>query len=419
MNKMIGKTIGKYKILKLIGNGGMADVYYAEHNTLKSGAAIKHLFPNLASNPSVVKRFELEGQRMAKIIHPNVVRVFDYEKNDEGMFLIMEYVDGSDANKKLAALKGEPMNILDAKGIINQVLEAFKCIHGMGIVHRDIKPANIMISNNGVVKITDFGISGIMNEGELEKTKMGSAGTIPYMSPEQITSEAIGPSSDIYSIGVTFYELLVGGNPYASYKSTFLVQEAILNSPLPSLVDSMGDEYQHVWNVISRATQKESNLRYADCASFLDAIEGTIIDPIILKPGCTDKKASNFDIEAKIDDGSCIYEEEVVIDNNNFKVISLFSILALVLNFLVINSLIQGVILILSFLCLIYYLREKPKKSIWTNLSYILIVLSIVLSSAVGWYSVNVLDQDKDGISDFYDACPEQYGLEKHSGCEE
>lgn len=417
---MVGETIGKYKILKLIGSGGMADVYYAEHSSLKSGAAIKHLFPNLASNPEIVKKFELEGQRMAKIIHPNVVRVFDYEKNDKGMFLIMEYVDGLDANKKLLKLQasGEPLGISEAKDIIKQVLEAFKCIHGMGIVHRDIKPANIMISNNGVVKITDFGISGIMNEGELEKTKMGSAGTIPYMSPEQITSEAIGPSSDIYSIGVTLYELLIGCSPYASYKSAFLIQQHILNSPLPSLVDSMGDEYRHIWNVISRATQKESNLRYADCASFLDALDGTIIDPIILKPGCTDSKAANFDLDATIDDGSCIYEKEVAIDNNNFRVISLLFIVVLLMNFIVINSLMQGGALILGFLGLIYFLRKKPKKNIWTNLSYILIILAIVLSSAVGWYSVNVMDRDKDGISDFYDACPEQYGLEKHSGCE-
>ena len=291
----------------------MADVYLAKNKHTEKEVAIKHLLPNLQSKPAIVERFKKELKIMASIQHENAVEVKNYDDTD-GLFILLEYVDGKDLSHKIASLGG-PMPIVQALNIMVQVLDAFTVIHKKGIVHRDIKPSNILLTKSGKVKVTDFGISGIVGEGELEKTNVQSMGTVPYMSPEQIQNRKIDQRSDIYSLGVTLYEMLIGSSIYSGCTSPYEIQSKIVKEDLPSLVDTLGIEYTAIWKVIQRATQKDQNARYANVISMKGALlEGTIIDDTASpKPpkdvvGCTDPKAINYNPKANVD-GTCQYPE--------------------------------------------------------------------------------------------------------------
>ena len=297
----------------------MADVYLAKNKHTEKEVAIKHLLPNLQSKPAIVERFKKELKIMASIQHENAVEVKNYDDSD-GLFILLEYVDGKDLSHKIASLGG-PMPIVQALNIMVQVLDAFTVIHKKGIVHRDIKPSNILLTKNGKVKVTDFGISGIVGEGELEKTNVQSMGTVPYMSPEQIQNRKIDQRSDIYSLGVTLYEMLIGSSIYSGCTSPYEIQSKIVKEDLPSLVDTLGSEYTAIWKVIQRATQKDQNARYANVISMKGALlEGTIIDDTVPpKPGatvetppkppkdiagCMDPKALNYNPKANVE-GTC------------------------------------------------------------------------------------------------------------------
>lgn len=304
----------------------MADVYLAKNKHTGREVAIKHLLPNLQSKPAIVERFKKELKIMASIQHENAVEVKNYDDTD-GLFILLEYVDGKDLSHKIASLGG-PMPIDQAQKIIIQVLDAFTAIHAKGIVHRDIKPSNILLTKAGKVKVTDFGISGIVGEGELEKTNVQSMGTVPYMSPEQIQNKTIDQKSDIYSLGVTLYEMLIGGSIYSGCTSPFEIQTKIVNEDLPSLVDTLGQEYAAIWKVIKKATKKDKNARYPNVVSMKGAIlEATFIDdevtgtikngntdktePKVIPPkeivGCMDPKAINYNPKANVE-GTCQYK---------------------------------------------------------------------------------------------------------------
>ena len=286
----------------------MADVYIAEHTMIGKKVAIKHLFPQLAKNPAIVKRFVGEAKKMAKIQgslnHPNIVQVQNYHQDEDGLFIIMEYVPGQDLSQYIDQL-GEPMDRSEAKKIMLQILDAFVTIHAAGIIHKDIKPSNILITPSKKIKIVDFGISEIVGEDDFNKTKSQAIGTIPYMSPEQVKNEQIGTQSDIFSIGMVYYEMLMGSSPYKNLSSPYEISNRIVNRPLHSLVDSLGDEYLFEWRIIEKATRKDKYKRYQNCKEFEAAFNGTIPE----LPGCTDPTADNYNPKATIDDGSCEYRD--------------------------------------------------------------------------------------------------------------
>lgn len=287
----------------------MADVYLAEQIDIGRKVAIKHLFPQLSKNPSIVKKFIGEAKKMAKIqdslYHPNVVQVQNYHRDHDGLFIIMEYVPGQDLSQYIDAL-GAPMDRQEAKKIMLQILDAFVTIHEVGIVHKDVKPSNILITPAKKIKIVDFGISEIVGEDDFNKTKSQAIGTIPYMSPEQVKNQHIGIESDIYSIGMVYYEMLMGSSPYKMLSSPYEISEKIVNKPLQSLVDTLGDQYMLEWRIIEKATRKNKKTRYKNCKEFSQAFNWTIgEDPPIF--GCTNPKARNYNPEATVDDGTCKY----------------------------------------------------------------------------------------------------------------
>ena len=207
-----GNQIGKYKILRLIGEGGMASVYEGEHEKLGTKAAIKVLNPILSANKQIHERFANEAKLMASLNHRNITKVIDYEETDTTMAIVMEFLEGEDLSDYIRR-KGR-VSDEECKGLFAQILPAFGYAHKHGIIHRDIKPSNIYILKDGTVKILDFGIAKIFGEGN-EMTQTGTQiGTPVYMSPEQVRAEkGIDKRSDIYSLGVTLYYALNGTPP--------------------------------------------------------------------------------------------------------------------------------------------------------------------------------------------------------------
>jgi serine/threonine protein kinase len=291
--EMIGKQLLNYEIKSLIGEGGMGNVYLGEHTSIGRKVAIKVLRPELASNNEIRNRFKNEASVMAHLQHPGIVALHDYLEQDDGLYLIMEYVEGIEFTDLLKSLD-EPLPIDRAKDIMKKVLSAFAYAHKNNIVHRDVKPSNILLTKSDEVKVLDFGIAKLIGGAGFNLTKTGTqVGTVYYMSPEQVKAKELDHRSDVYSLGVTFYELLAGFCPYKSMTSEFEIYEKIVREPLLPLTDTMGEEYAQVWGVIQKATEKEVEDRFQNCEEFIAALETGVSKSIVqktLKNKNTDKR---------------------------------------------------------------------------------------------------------------------------------
>ncbi len=227
---MQNKTINGYTLKHKLGEGGMAEVWYAE-NKLGKKAAIKILLPALSLMPEVVERFEKEAKVMVSLEHPNIRQVYDLDSIDQRPCIIMELVEGNDlSNFHKTGKKVTPAQAIDWW---NQVVDALNYTHQKGVVHRDIKPSNLFLTNTGKIKILDFGIAKVRDS--VTQTKSGMRmGTLTYMSPEQVKdSKHLDYRSDIYSLGVTFFQLLTGSVPYNSAQSSeYEILTKVVNDPL-------------------------------------------------------------------------------------------------------------------------------------------------------------------------------------------
>jgi len=208
----IGQIIKeRYEIVQLLGEGGMSYVYKANDKQLKRTVAIKTLKPNYVQQEKFVERFKREAQTAANLNHPNIVQIFDWGIGDEPFF-VMEYIEGNTLTSIIA--KRRTISLNDVLFIGAQVSSGLQAAHSKGLVHRDIKPGNIMITPEGKVKVTDFGIVSLQNE-ESDITKTGSIlGTASYISPEQAQGKPVSKESDLYSLGTVLYELITGRPPF-------------------------------------------------------------------------------------------------------------------------------------------------------------------------------------------------------------
>ena len=208
----IGQVIkDRYKVIELLGEGGMAYVYKAKDMQLERMVAIKTLKPNYVEQTTFVERFKREAQTAANLNHPNIVQIFDWGIEEEPYF-VMEYIEGNTLTSIISSKK--TISLSDVLFIGAQVANGLQAAHTQGLVHRDIKPGNIMITPGGKVKVTDFGIVSIQDE-ESDITKTGSIlGTASYISPEQAQGKAVSVGSDLYSLGTVLYELLTGNPPF-------------------------------------------------------------------------------------------------------------------------------------------------------------------------------------------------------------
>ena len=228
---------GRYRIMRKLGSGGMADVYLAEDEELGRRVAIKILNDRHANDEQFVERFRREAKNAAGLSHPNIVSIYDRGEAEGTYYIAMEYLDGRSL-KELVVARG-PLPIPDAIAAMRQVLGALRFAHRKGVVHRDIKPHNVMADADGRLKVTDFGIA---RAGVSQMTEAGSIiGTAQYLSPEQARGAAVDQRSDLYSVGIVLYEMLTGEVPFTGDSPGRDRDEAPLRHAAAALAGAPGD----------------------------------------------------------------------------------------------------------------------------------------------------------------------------------
>jgi serine/threonine protein kinase/Flp pilus assembly protein TadD len=258
-------NVPDYKILKKIGSGGMGDVYLAEHEILGHKVAIKSLHNNLVRDKNFILRFKTEARILTTLDHPNIVRILDFKEKENGLFIIMEFVEGQQLDEYINKVTG-PIVEKDLIPLFKQMLEAIAFAHAKGLVHRDIKPSNVIISD-GKIKILDFGIAKDLSEDSGLTNTGVQIGTVYYMSPEQVNAEKIDKLTDIYSLGVTLFYMAVGKPPYEN-SNAFKIGIKIISETFPEAKNFYPGVSEKIERIISKATQKKKKDRYQSCEEF-------------------------------------------------------------------------------------------------------------------------------------------------------
>lgn len=284
---MIGKELGNYHVLEMIGKGGMAIVYKGRHKTLSRRiVAIKMLSASLEEDASFSERFFREAEVMDRLRHPNIVTLYDFIEDKGHYYIVMEYVAGMTLSEIIKEAGG-PLNYDEIRAIFQQVLAGIGHAHRLGIVHRDLKPGNIMINEEGEVKITDFGIARLLGnnfEATLTTTGLG-IGSPYYMSPEQVLASKEHPitgASDIYSLGITLYQTVTGKLPFEGADSLFTIMQSHVKKSPPRPREIVPAIPAPLEEVILKSIQKKTGGSVAVLRGILGSpgrrLGGTVID---------------------------------------------------------------------------------------------------------------------------------------------
>ena len=236
---MIGKSLGHYEVLDIIGSGGMGQVYRARDQKLGRDVAIKLLPDSLRADEKALTRFEREARALAALNHPNIVTIYAIEKENNTLFLTMELVEGKSLESYVTV---DGMAVDDFREIALPLIDAVSAAHANGVIHRDLKPSNIFISTEGRVKVLDFGVALVPQATNLTD-RDSTVGTIAYMSPQQIAGSEIDSRSDIFSLGIVFHELLSGARPFRGVHPAALMYSIVNEDPprLSFLPDTLAD----------------------------------------------------------------------------------------------------------------------------------------------------------------------------------
>ncbi|MFC6255396.1 Stk1 family PASTA domain-containing Ser/Thr kinase [Secundilactobacillus hailunensis] len=263
---------GRYRIVKALGEGGMANVYLAHDLILDRDVSVKLLRLDLRDDPHTIKRFQREGLAATELVHPNIVSVYDVGEENGMQYMVMEYVKGMDL--KAYIKKHFPIPYQEVINIMEQVLSAVAVAHEHNIIHRDLKPQNILIDENGVTKITDFGIAVALSENALTQTNT-VLGSVHYLSPEQVRGGMATKQSDIYSLGIILYELLTGTVPF---KGETAISIAIkhFQSDIPSVREFDPRIPQALENVVLKASSKRPADRYETVTDMANDLETSL-----------------------------------------------------------------------------------------------------------------------------------------------
>ena len=276
---MKGQKINdRYQIIKSIGEGGMANVYLAYDTILDRDVAVKVLRGDLSNDEKFVRRFQREALNASSLSHPNIVEVYDVGDDNGQYFIVMEYIEGKNL-KELTKKRGK-LTTTEVVDIMSQIADGLSVAHDSYIIHRDIKPQNIMILENGLVKITDFGIAMAMNATQLTQTN-SVMGSVHYLPPEQASGKGSTLKSDIYSMGILMYELLTGVLPYRGDNAVEIALKH-LKEPLPSIREELPDLPQSVENIILKIAAKNPKNRYNDARDMYEELK-TCLDDSRLK----------------------------------------------------------------------------------------------------------------------------------------
>ena len=252
------KINDRYEIIRSIGEGGMANVYLGYDTILDRNVAIKVLRGDLSNDEKFVRRFQREALSASSLAHPNIVEMYDVGEDDGVYYIVMEYVEGKTL-KQLLKKRGT-LTLSEAIDIMSQLTDGMAHAHDSYIIHRDLKPQNIMIKDDGQIKITDFGIAMALNATQLTQTN-SVMGSVHYLPPEQASGKGCTIKSDIYSMGIIFYELLSGSLPFRGDNAVEIALKH-MREPLPSLREENPAIPQSIENIIKRATAKNPRNRY-------------------------------------------------------------------------------------------------------------------------------------------------------------
>jgi serine/threonine-protein kinase len=285
MRELIGKTLGKYKIVEEIGHGGMATVYKGYQPSLNRYVAVKVLARELAKDEVFRKRFKREAEAVAKLSHPNIVPIYDFDEEPslEALYIVTELVEGS-----LKERLGRPMEKEEAIRIAAEVARALDYAHRQGIVHRDVKPSNILLAKDGRAMLTDFGIAKMVAGTQYTETGR-SIGTPTYMSPEQAKGQRIDGRSDIYSLGIVLYEMLTGRPPFIADTPISVLHKQVYEKPFPPRRFNPKIP-RNLERIILKALAKERERRFRTAGDMARALEEAIT-PRIPFPSISRPKA--------------------------------------------------------------------------------------------------------------------------------
>jgi len=269
-----GRQVGDYRLLRRLGRGGMADVYLAEQQSLRRQIAFKVLKRELAKDDTYVRRFHMEAQAAAALVHANIVQIYEVGCADGIHYIAQEYVAGQNL-RELVSRRG-PLGAKMAVSVLRQTASALTKAAEQGIIHRDIKPENIMLSPGGEVKVADFGLARVISNGDsLNLTQTGmTLGTPLYMSPEQVEGRALDPRSDIYSLGVTCYHMLTGEPPFRGETALSVAVQHVRKQP-DRLENRRPDLPTGLCRIVHKMLAKKPSDRHADARDLLRDLRAT------------------------------------------------------------------------------------------------------------------------------------------------
>ncbi len=345
------KINDRYEILKNIGEGGMANVYLAQDTILDRLVAIKVLRGDLANDEKFVRRFQREALSASSLSHPNIVEIYDVGEDEGNYFIVMEFIEGRTL-KQLIKKRGK-LTVPEVIDIMLQITDAMAVAHDSLIIHRDLKPQNIMITEDGGIKITDFGIAMALNSTQLTQTN-SVMGSVHYLPPEQANGKGATLKSDIYSLGIMMYELLTGSLPF---KGDNAVEIALkhLKEELPPVKNEDPSIPQSVDNIVHKAAAKNPKNRYNNAREMYEDLKT-----------CLDKEREN---EAPL---KLKYNE---VDNEDTKVIELVGDVD--------NSLVKNI-------------TDDSEKKSNTKLIILLCILGVLILGVVGFFTYSYFSKPKE-----------------------
>lgn len=401
MSKIIAE---RYELLELIGQGGMADVYLAKDIILNRTIAIKILRTSLAKDPIYVTRFQREASAAAALSHKNIVEIYDVGEDEDKYYIVMEYVPGTTLKELI--LKRGALHYVEAIDIMKQVVGGIAKAHQLGIIHRDLKPQNILVTDSGVAKIADFGIASMQSLAQVTQTDV-IMGSLHYLAPEIARGEKATVQSDIYALGIAFYELLRGEVPFNG-ESPVNIALKHMQDDLPSLLEFNPSIPQSVENIIIKATAKNLNDRYHNATEMLDDLntcldrlnEEKLVFSYDNEPEPTivldSREVFSGENTGNIASKEAIKDDDAKEDKGIKKLINKFKSLSIKAKM----GIVAGIVLVVAVIAFFLYANIRPDTNLMPDLEGKTRKQAIALLKD---YNVTISDDVTEKLSDEYD----------------
>ena len=401
MSKIIAE---RYELLELIGQGGMADVYLAKDIILNRTIAIKILRTSLAKDPIYVTRFQREASAAAALSHKNIVEIYDVGEDEDKYYIVMEYVPGTTLKELI--LKRGALHYVEAIDIMKQVVGGIAKAHQLGIIHRDLKPQNILVTDSGVAKIADFGIASMQSLAQVTQTDV-IMGSLHYLAPEIARGEKATVQSDIYALGIAFYELLRGEVPFNG-ESPVNIALKHMQDDLPSLLEFNPSIPQSVENIIIKATAKNLNDRYHNATEMLDDLntcldrlnEEKLVFSYDNEPEPTivldSREVFSGENTGNIASKEAIKDDDAKEDKSIKKLINKFKSLSTKAKV----GIVAGIVLVVAVIAFFLYANIRPDTNLMPDLEGKTKKQAIALLKD---YNVTISDDVTEKLSDEYD----------------